>query len=248
MKQNPCPIVGEVAKPTGVGLDELDGAIEPFCTGIADFVAAVVEQADLMVPEHPDHLFDRLQAAPHGVAGPRIKELLGRTFVAVAPEPGELLLDGPGQTGLEVELIQGTKGDGLGAAPIRITSEPRPFTARQWRCTVTVLELRHARFDDGLKLTGVQVSPLALTPTVHVSPLGSVGGVGPHLPLLENNLDTTTCWSANDRSTVLTDHGVFSPRSCSYSAVSFMLWLRNPKNRILRESMENHSRIDEEPF
>ena len=38
MKQNPCSVVGEVAKPTGVGLDELDGAVESLCTGIADFV------------------------------------------------------------------------------------------------------------------------------------------------------------------------------------------------------------------
>lgn len=28
MKQYPCRVAGEVAKPTGVGLDELDGAVE----------------------------------------------------------------------------------------------------------------------------------------------------------------------------------------------------------------------------
>ena len=40
MKQNPCLVVGEVAKPTGIGLDELDGTVETFCTGAADSVLA----------------------------------------------------------------------------------------------------------------------------------------------------------------------------------------------------------------
>ena len=48
MKQNSCPIVSEVAKPSGVGLDELDGAIESFSAGIADSVAAVIEQTHLV--------------------------------------------------------------------------------------------------------------------------------------------------------------------------------------------------------
>ena len=43
MKQNPCPVVGEVAKPTGIGLDELDDAVETFRAGIADFVLTEVE-------------------------------------------------------------------------------------------------------------------------------------------------------------------------------------------------------------
>ena len=48
MKQNSCPIVGEVAKPTGVGLDESDGAIEAFGASIADVMLADVEQSRLM--------------------------------------------------------------------------------------------------------------------------------------------------------------------------------------------------------
>ena len=109
MKQNSCAVVGEVTKPTGVGLDELDGAIETFSTGVADFVLTEVEQTRLMPPEHLDHLFDWLQATAHGVGGPRIKETLGSTFVAVAPELGEVLLDAPGPTGFEVELVQDRK-------------------------------------------------------------------------------------------------------------------------------------------
>ena len=72
MKQNSCSIVGEVAKPAGVGLDELDRAIEPFGAGIADAVFTVVEQTRLMPPEHPDHFFDRLQTAAHRVVVPGV--------------------------------------------------------------------------------------------------------------------------------------------------------------------------------
>jgi hypothetical protein len=63
MKQNPCPIVSEVAKPTGIGLDELDGTVEAFCTGVTDSVLAEVEQSFLVTSEHLDDLFDRLQLA-----------------------------------------------------------------------------------------------------------------------------------------------------------------------------------------
>ena len=48
MKQNPCPVVGEVTKATGIGLDELDSAVEAFGTGIADSVLAEVEQSLLV--------------------------------------------------------------------------------------------------------------------------------------------------------------------------------------------------------
>jgi hypothetical protein len=48
MKQNSCPVVGEVSKTTGVGFDELDGAVETFSTRIADFVLTEVEQTGLM--------------------------------------------------------------------------------------------------------------------------------------------------------------------------------------------------------
>ena len=53
MKQNSCPVVDEVAKPSGVGLDELDGAIETLSTGIADSVTAAVEQTRLMAAQQP---------------------------------------------------------------------------------------------------------------------------------------------------------------------------------------------------
>jgi hypothetical protein len=71
MKQNPCPVVGEVAKPTRIGLDELDGAVEALGTGVADSVLAEVEQSFLMSPEHLDDLFDRLQATSHRVVRPQ---------------------------------------------------------------------------------------------------------------------------------------------------------------------------------
>jgi len=41
MKQNSRSIVGEVAKPSGVGFDELNRAIESFGAGVADSVPAV---------------------------------------------------------------------------------------------------------------------------------------------------------------------------------------------------------------
>ena len=44
MKQNSCPIVSEVSKSTGIGLDELDGTIEAFSAGVADSVLAVAPE------------------------------------------------------------------------------------------------------------------------------------------------------------------------------------------------------------
>ena len=134
MKQNPCPVVGEVAESTSIGLDELDGTVESFCAGVADSVLAEVQQPFLMAPEHLDDLFDWLQLAAHRVVRPRFEESLCRTFVAVAPELGEVLLDAPGPAGLEVELVQGPKRDSLGATAVGILSQPRPLAARQWRC------------------------------------------------------------------------------------------------------------------
>ena len=105
MKQNSCPIVGEVAKPTGIGLDELDGTVETFCTGVTDSVLAVVEQSFLVAPEHLDDFFNRFQLAAHRVVRPGYEESLCRTFVAVAPELTEVLLDAPSPAGLQVELV-----------------------------------------------------------------------------------------------------------------------------------------------
>ena len=63
MKQNPCTVVGEVAKLTRIGLDELDGTVEAFSTGVADSVLAEAQQPLLLAPEHLDDLFDRLLIA-----------------------------------------------------------------------------------------------------------------------------------------------------------------------------------------
>ena len=62
MKQNPCPVVGEVAEPACIGFDKLDGTVEAFRAGIADSVLAEVEQSFFVAPEHLDYLFDWLHA------------------------------------------------------------------------------------------------------------------------------------------------------------------------------------------
>ncbi len=133
MKQNPCPVIGEVAKPTGIGLDDLDSTIETFRTSIADSVLTEVEQSYLMAPEHFDYLFDGLQLAVHCVVRPSFEEAFSRTLVAVAPELAEVLLDAPSPTGLEVELVQGAKRSSFSTAAIGVPSEPRPLATRQRR-------------------------------------------------------------------------------------------------------------------
>jgi hypothetical protein len=70
MEQIPCPVVGEVTKPTGVGVDKLDSTSETLCTGIADSVLAKVEQPFFVAPEHLDDLFDWLQLAAHRIVRP----------------------------------------------------------------------------------------------------------------------------------------------------------------------------------
>ena len=122
MKQNSCTIVSEVAKSSGVGLDELDRAIESFSAGITDSVLAVVEQTRFMTPEHLDHFFDRFQTAAHRVVRPCVKEAFGRTRVAIDPELSERFFDAPSSTGLEVELVQGSERNRLGTAPICIVT------------------------------------------------------------------------------------------------------------------------------
>jgi len=41
MKQNSCPIVGEVAKSSGVSFDDLNRAIKPFGSSIVDSLLTV---------------------------------------------------------------------------------------------------------------------------------------------------------------------------------------------------------------
>src|SRR5450830_713351 len=135
MKQNPCPVVGEVAEPARVGFDKLDGTVKAFCAGVADSMLAVVEQPFLVAAQHLDDLLHRLQAAPHGVVRPGFEEPFGSALVAVAPELAEVLLDAPGPTRLQVELVQGPKRDGFSASAIWVLSQPGPFAARQWRGT-----------------------------------------------------------------------------------------------------------------
>ena len=107
MKQNPCPVVGEVTEPTGIGLDELDGTVETFRTSVADSVLAEVEQPFFVAPEHLDYLFDWLQFAAHRVVRPGLEEASGSTLVAVAPELAEVFLDAPSPAGFQVKLVQG---------------------------------------------------------------------------------------------------------------------------------------------
>ena len=78
MKQNSCAVVGEVSKPTGIGLDELDGTIEALSAGVANSVVAVAQQTFLMAPEHLDNLLDWLQSAAHRVVRPGFEESLCR--------------------------------------------------------------------------------------------------------------------------------------------------------------------------
>ena len=133
MKQNPCPVVGEITEPTGISLDELDGAVEALGAGVADSVLAEVEQSFLVAPEHLDHFFDRLQLAAHRVVRPGFEEAFGSTLVAIAPELSEVLLDAPGPAGFQVELVQGAKRDGFSAATVGVFLEPCPFAALQRR-------------------------------------------------------------------------------------------------------------------
>ena len=148
MNQNPCTVVGDVAKPTGIGLDELNCTVEAFCAGIADSMLAEVQQSFLVTPEHLDDLFNWLPLAAHRVVRPGFEEALGSPFVAVAPELSEVFLDAPGPAGLEVELVQRPKRDGLSATAVWVLSQPRPLAARQWRSTClrqgTVLLLSHS--------------------------------------------------------------------------------------------------------
>ena len=105
MEQNPCPVVREVTKPTGIGLDELDGTVEAFRTGVTDSVLAKVEQPFFVAPEHLDYLFDWLQLAAHRVVRPGLEEAFGSTLVGVTPELGEVFLDAPRSAGFQVKLV-----------------------------------------------------------------------------------------------------------------------------------------------
>src|SRR5438034_5898538 len=133
MEQDSRPIIFKVAKAARVRLDELNRAIESFGAGVADPVPAVIEQASLMAPEHPDHFLDRLQSAAHGVSGPCVEEAFRGGRITIGPELRERFLDTPRAAGLEIELMQGSKRDRVGAASIGIGFEPVAFAARYRR-------------------------------------------------------------------------------------------------------------------
>lgn len=53
MKQNPCTVVRKVAKPTRIGLDELDGTVEVFYAGVADFVLHLRARPAMVLLDEP---------------------------------------------------------------------------------------------------------------------------------------------------------------------------------------------------
>jgi hypothetical protein len=57
---------------------------------------------------------------------------------------------------------------------------------------VGIFELGNSSLDEGLKLAGVQVPPLALRPAMNMRPLGGISGVRPDLNFLQNHLDHHT--------------------------------------------------------
>lgn len=133
MEQNFRPVVGKVAKSARVGFDKLNGTIEAFGTSVTDFVLTEVQQPFFMAPEHLDYLFDGLQLAAQRAVRPGLKEALGGTLVAVAPEMGEVLLDTPCSAGLEVDLVQRSERNRLRASAIGVLTQPLPLAASQGR-------------------------------------------------------------------------------------------------------------------
>ena len=64
-----------------------------------------------------------------------------------------------------------------------------PWHGQFFDCTIAVFELGYTHLDERLKLAGIQMSPLALSPTVDVSSLRAVRRIRPHLTCLENNFN-----------------------------------------------------------
>ena len=133
MKQNSRSIITEIAKSSGVGLNELNCAIESFGTGVADSMSTVIKQSILMSSEHLDDFLDRLQSATHGIVGPCVKEPFCSTRVGIVPELDERFFDTPCTTGFEIKLIQRSKRNCLSRTPICISLEPRILAACQRR-------------------------------------------------------------------------------------------------------------------
>ncbi len=138
MKQNSCLVAGEVATPTGIGLDGSDGAVESFSTGVSDSVLAEVEQASLVTAQCLDHLFDALQSALHRMVEPGIKKPFGRAVVAATLQLRKCFPDGPCPADLEIELVQCPQPDHLCAFAICVAFEPSPLTCIPWGSAVHV--------------------------------------------------------------------------------------------------------------
>ncbi len=54
---------------------------------------------------------------------------------------------------------------------------------------VAVFQLGHLRFDNGFVLTGVQMTPLPLSPTINMRTSTSISRISPNDPLLQSNLN-----------------------------------------------------------
>lgn len=80
-----------------------------------------------------DYLFDWLQLAAHRFVRPGFEEAFGGTFVAVASERTEVLLDAPAPTYFQIGLVQSAKRDSFSAAAIGILLWPCPFATLQRR-------------------------------------------------------------------------------------------------------------------
>lgn len=78
MKQSLRPVVGEVAKPTVVGLDELDGTVEPFSKGIDDFVLTEAKQTSLMTSELMTTFFTETSRQRRALVGQASKKRLAQ--------------------------------------------------------------------------------------------------------------------------------------------------------------------------
>src|SRR4030066_2308683 len=64
-----------------------------------------------------------------------------------------------------------------------------PWHGQFFDGAVAVFELGDTRLDECLKLAGIQMPPLALSPAVDVSPLRAVRRIRPYLTCLENNFN-----------------------------------------------------------
>ena len=123
----------------------------------------------------------------------------------------------------------------------------RPRYRQFFDRAVTEFELGNAGFDDGLKLAGVQVSALAFAPTIDVSPLGQIGGVGSDFFLLQNHFDHHALVGqgkvySSDRPRCLQSKKLLIQRCVFHVQTS------NVEKPDFPRLSKDHSEIDEEPI